>query len=115
MFGQSRTSSCSSKDRYAILKPAGNAQLQVCSKCPEPTFVLVVAIATANGRVLEEFLCVVPEAIDSGHHKSQLRQLFVVVNEGHKRLVVSLLSWRSLPLPRMVESCPEFEMKDCTC
>ncbi len=64
-----------------------------------PTFVLVVAIAAANGRVLKELLCIVPVAIDRGDHLSQLRQLFVV--EGHKRLVVSLLSWRSWPLPRM--------------
>ncbi len=104
MFGQSRTSSCLSKDRYAFHKPAGSAQLkEVRSKCPKPSFVLVVAIAAANGRVLEELLCIVPVAINSGDHLDQLRQLFVVGNEGHKRLVVSLLvSWRSLPLPRMV-------------
>jgi hypothetical protein len=88
MFGQSRTSSCLSKDRYAILKPAGSAQLQVCLKCPEPPLVLVVAIAAANRRVLEELLCIIPVAIDSGNHLSRLRQLFVVVNEGHQRLVV---------------------------
>jgi hypothetical protein len=95
MFGQNRTSSCLSKDICAILKPARSAQLQIRLKCPEPTFVLVVAIAAANGRVLEELLCVVQVAIDSGDHLSQLGQLFVVVNEEHKRLVVSLSSWRS--------------------
>jgi hypothetical protein len=63
--------------------------------------------------LLRELLCVVPVAINSGDHLSQLRQLFVVVNEGRKRLVVvSLLSWRSLPLPRVVGSCPEVEKKD---
>jgi hypothetical protein len=112
MFGQSRISSCLSKDRYAILKPAGSTQLQVCSKCPKPTFVLVVPNAAANGRVLMELLCVV--AIDSGYNLSQLQQLFVLfVNAGHKRHVGSWFSWRSLSLPRTVGSCPEVEKKDC--
>ncbi len=38
--------------------------------------------------------------------------LFVVVNERHKRHVVSLLSWQSLPIPRTEGSCPEVEKKD---